>query len=178
MTAQQYHIMTSHIRKHPWMMSLIRIANRATTLAVYLIYTVYVLAQLFQQDSRLVETIAVPAVFFVLLSVARDKCNAHRPYEVLDIQPIIQKNTKGHSFPSRHVFSVFIIAAVIAQQVLWLGIVLGIIGVLISVLRVIGGVHFPRDVLAGACIGIACGLLGCQIIYFTVSNTYWRGIIV
>ena len=44
---------------------------------------------------------------------------------------------------------------------LWLcppaGAVFLIVGVLLALCRVIGGVHFPRDVIAGAAAGIAAG---------------------
>ena len=43
------------------------------------------------------------------------------------------------------------------------GILFLILGVLLAVIRVIGGVHFPRDVAAGASIGILVGILGFYI---------------
>ena len=94
---------------------------------------------------------------FLLVSVFRNLYNAKRPYELLEIQPLIHKDKKGKSFPSRHVFSVF----VIAMTFLWLcppaGVVFLVVGVLLALCRVIGGVHFPRDVIAGALAGIAAG---------------------
>ena len=42
----------------------------------------------------------------------------------------------------------------------WVGTALLALGVVLSVLRVISAVHFPRDVLAGAAIGVVSGLLG------------------
>ena len=38
------------------------------------------------------------------------------------------------------------------------------VGVLIALIRVIGGVHFPRDVLSGAVLGAACGAVGFWLI--------------
>ena len=38
------------------------------------------------------------------------------------------------------------------------------LGVLIALIRVIGGVHFPRDVLSGAVLGAACGAVGFWLI--------------
>ena len=34
-----------------------------------------------------------------------------------------------------------------------------VVGVLVALIRVIGGVHYPSDVLAGAIIGILAGLI-------------------
>ena len=74
------------------------------------------------------------------------------------------KDTKGHSFPSRHVFSVFVIAFTVGVHIHWAGIALGAVGLLISLIRVLAGIHFPRDVLAGMLSGIACGLIGFLIL--------------
>ena len=53
---------------------------------------------------------------FVGLSVVRKIINAPRPYEKFDMPPVLEKDTKGKSFPSRHVFSVFIIAMTIFYE--------------------------------------------------------------
>jgi membrane-associated phospholipid phosphatase len=113
-----------------------------------------------QRDSRLLKAVLVPAVSFVLLSLYRRWNNAKRPYEVLDIQPLIQKDTKGKSFPSRHVFSVFVIAMTFLWLKPWLGVVFLAAGVLLAACRVIGGVHWVKDVVVGALAGIVAGLVG------------------
>lgn len=134
--------------------------NRVNFLLTRLCYAAYPLCLLWlaaTRDSRGIPALLVPAVSFLLVSVFRNLYNAKRPYELLEIQPIIHKDKKGKSFPSRHVFSVF----VIAMTFLWLcppaGAVFLVVGVLLALCRVIGGVHFPRDVIAGALAGIAAG---------------------
>ena len=82
----------------------------------------------------------------------------------MNITPMIRKDTKGHSFPSRHVFSVFVIAATLGCQHPPLGALLGVIGLLICINRVLGGVHFPKDVLVGMALGILCGLGGSALL--------------
>lgn len=101
--------------------------------------------------------ILVPACSFGAVSVFRKLYDAKRPYELYGFQPLIQKNTRGKSFPSRHVFSIFVIAVSIAQFYPDAGISLGLAGVFLAVIRVITGVHFPKDVVAGALIGILFG---------------------
>ena len=116
------------------------------------------------QDMRVVRYLSVCAVSFVALSTLRAILNRPRPYEAFDIDPLIPKDTQGKSFPSRHVFS----AAVIACALLWMSPWLGTLGfaatAVLSVVRVVGGVHFPRDVIAGALLGIACGIVGFWIV--------------
>lgn len=166
MTSQQYQNWTAALRRHPNRIRILTAANHLTTTAVYAVYVLYLLVLFLQNQAALPAAILVPGISFVLLSFYRDRLNAPRPYEVLDIQPLIQKDTKGHSFPSRHVFSVFVIAFTIGTQILWLGIALGIVGIIICVIRVLGGVHFPKDVLAGLALGLLCGVVGFALVPF------------
>lgn len=115
-------------------------------------------------DDRFWRVLLVPAFSFILLSIIRAVIDEPRPYETYDIQPLLARKGKGKSFPGRHVFS----AAVIACALLWLDVDWGIDGfaamAVIACLRVIGGVHYPRDVVAGALLGILCGVIGFWII--------------
>lgn len=156
MTAEQYRRWSAPFRTPGREAGL----NRLNFLLTRLCYAAYPLALLwlaFHRDGRGLPALVIPAVSFVLLSVFRHCYNAPRPYELLDIQPLIHKDKRGKSFPSRHVFSVFIIA--ITFLWLWppLGGVFLVVGVLLAACRVIGGVHFPRDVIAGALFALLAG---------------------
>ena len=106
----------------------------------------------------------VPASWLAIVSLLRALIDRPRPYEQPGFVPIIHREEKGKSFPSRHVFS----AAVIAVTGLWvwppLGIPLGLAALLLGAARVLGGVHHLSDVIAGAAIGVAAGILGYWII--------------
>ena len=103
--------------------------------------------------------IFVPAVSFLLLSLVRHLINARRPYEVHAFQPLISKESAGHSFPSRHVFSIFVIATTIFWFYPAVAVAIWLMGIALAIIRVVSGVHFPRDVIAGMAIGILCGCL-------------------
>lgn len=161
MTASLYTRLSAPFRPYA---GAVRAVNKLLTLSVYIAYPALLLFLLLTRDHRLLRAVITPAVSFVALTFFRKRCNAPRPYEVLDITPLILKDTRGNSFPSRHVFSVFVI-----DMAFWwifppLGGVLLAVGVLIALIRVIGGVHFPRDVLAGAIMGAACGAVGFWLI--------------
>ena len=111
-----------------------------------------------------IPALLIPGVSFIILSVIRDRINSPRPYEVFDIPPVIDKKTTGHSFPSRHIFSIFVIATTFFYFFPAFGILLAIVGALLAANRVIGGVHFLRDVIAGALSGIAAGVIGYYLI--------------
>ncbi|WP_172135098.1 phosphatase PAP2 family protein [Adlercreutzia sp. ZJ473] len=94
--------------------------------------------------------VAVPAALFAACSLLRRAVNAPRPYEALPIDPLIKKDTRGKSFPSRHTFSMFAIAAAWMTFLPAAGAALMAAGVFMGGVRVLGGVHYPRDVVAGA----------------------------
>lgn len=107
--------------------------------------------------------IAIPATSFFLVSLFRKRYSAPRPYEVWEIKPLIHKETEGRSFPSRHVFSAFIIGmsffGMPSFPMLRLtGILIGMLGTIMAYIRVVSGVHFFRDIAVGAGIGILFGM--------------------
>ncbi|CBZ49058.1 lipid phosphate phosphohydrolase 2 family protein [Streptococcus gallolyticus subsp. gallolyticus ATCC BAA-2069] len=137
----------------------LQVVNSLLTKIMYLIYPLMLIYLFCAQSNRLLAFILIPALSFVLVSVVRKLLNAPRPYEIWNITPLILKNTKGQSMPSRHVFSATIISMAILRLNLILGIFFLILSLVIALCRVLGGVHYPRDVMAGFLVGIVCGLL-------------------
>lgn len=114
----------------------------------------------FMQAIRLMLVCLVP---FVIVSVMRRLIDMKRPYEVYRFFDVPPKNKCGKSFPSRHVFSAFVIGTSLAFINPFLGCMLCVIGALLAACRVLLGIHFIRDVVAGALIGIVGGVLGMLI---------------
>ena len=166
MNEERYEKIKNYISKYKNGVKILNVLNKVTTTIVYLTYPVFLLILLINRDPRFWKVLLVPAISFVLVSAFRSHINFPRPYEVLDIVPIIEKDTKGKSFPSRHVFSVFIIAMTLYYISVPTGILLMVLGSLIAVIRVLGGVHFPRDVIFGALIGVFCAVVGFRIHIF------------
>lgn len=144
-----------------------RLVNVADKALVYLIAAAYIIMLAWlaiSGDPRLWKELLVPALTFVLVTVVRRRIDAPRPYELYAISPIIFKDTRGESFPSRHLASAVIIACALA----WINPVLGVLGFIASAIvaatRLIGGVHFPRDIAASIAISVVCGLVGFVII--------------
>ena len=164
MTKEQYIKITEPLRQDPEKTKRVVRMNQILTGVVFLLYPVYVVVLYAKRDPNLLKAILVPAISFVLVSVFRKMINAPRPYEKFDISPVIEKDTKGKSFPSRHVFSVFIIAVTIFSSYPVPGILVGLIGVAMAAIRVLGGVHEVRDVVAGALVGLVCGVIGFYVI--------------
>ena len=102
----------------------------------------------------------IPLGTFILITIIRALINAKRPYEVYDYTPPVRKRTQGKSFPSRHTVSAFIIAMAFLYIQTKLGVIMLVVATAIGITRVLAGVHFIRDVIGGAVIGIAVGLVG------------------
>lgn len=101
---------------------------------------------------------------YVAVTAFRKVINAPRPYELYSFYDKKPKEKTGQSFPSRHVFSAFSIAALAYTFSIWLSLSLALLGICIAISRVLLGMHFIRDVAAGALIGILSGTLGIIII--------------
>ena len=164
MTKEQYIKITEPLRKNPVRAKQVKNLNHILTGFVFCMYPLYLLKLLTERNTWFIRALLVPAVSFVCLSVIRRIINASRPYEKFDIPPVLEKDTTGKSFPSRHVFSVFVIAMTVFYEHPGAGILLGIIGLLLGIVRVAVGVHEPKDIVAGAIAGIACGLIGYYVI--------------
>ena len=108
-------------------------------------------------------TAQVRASGYSLLSLARRALNRPRPYEVYDLPPLLHKETQGKSFPSRHVFSICVIGTSLLYILPPLGAALLVLGALLAVARVVSGVHFVRDVVSGAVIGVLSAVIGFSI---------------
>lgn len=144
---------------------ILKVASAAIAALTALAFFVHLL-ELFLEDPLLpIEELIITGAPFVILSVVRRLINAPRPYEIFEFYEKKPRCKAGRSFPSRHVFSVFVIAAVILPSSLFLGITLLLLGTALALFRVLLGIHFIRDVAAGALIGIISGALGLLTLY-------------
>ena len=164
MTKETYLKITEKMRENPKRAGVVKHVDRILTGFVYCIYPLYLLALFLEKEEFLLKAVLVPAISFAAVSVFRNVYNAPRPYEKFGVPPVLEKETKGKSFPSRHVFSVFVIAMAIFYLHSGAGVMLGLVGIGLAVIRVLGGVHEPKDVIAGAIVGIVSGIIGFYII--------------
>lgn len=162
MTKENYIKMTQPFRDHPELARGLHILNKLCTGIMYCTYPLLILYLFWQKDIQFLRGILVPGISFVLLSVFRAKFNRARPYEKFGVPPVIKKDTKGHSFPSRHVFSATMIAMtfLLISPWSWLGVIFLIVSVILAVVRVVSGVHFISDVLAGILVAVVAAMLG------------------
>ena len=149
-----------------------RILSRALCIISFVISLVFVLAfcfcvatMIYRENYRAALSIAASAlVGYLLVSAAREVLNAPRPYEIYDFYQVKPRCGSGRSFPSRHAYSSFCIATLSYSVFTPLAIALTALALVICICRALVGIHFIRDLLAGAVIGVIAGLLGLILI--------------
>ncbi len=164
MKEETYRAMAEAVNSVPLMKQYIIWFNRVVTVCVYLLYPALLGLLLYTKNDGLIPAILIPGISFIILSIVRDRINSPRPYEVFEMDPVINKKTAGHSFPSRHIFSMFLIAVTVFYFYPLPGILIGLVGAALAMGRVMGGVHFVKDVVCGAAAGVAAGILGYYVI--------------
>ena len=164
MTEKRYHAVQRWFRARPAALRAMLGANKLLTVFVYLAYILMLAVLVFTRDGRVFRAVLVPAVVFLGGSALRAIINAPRPYEVYRTPALVNKDRAGQSFPSRHMFS----SAILAMCGLWLypplGLVLAAVVVVMAPIRVLCGVHFVRDVVAGVALGVVSGWIGFWVI--------------
>ena len=163
MTSERYEKLVAPLRRHPRAVAALAGVNQALTALCYTVYPLLLLFLLGERDARFWRCLLVPAVSFAAVTLFRSACNAPRPYEQ-GIDALLKKKRTGHSFPSRHVFSAVMIAVTAAYLLPALSVPLFVAAALLALIRVLGGIHYPRDVFCGALFALIAGGLGFWLI--------------
>ena len=105
-------------------------------------------------------SVFVPGLVFWGSTLLRSRLHFPRPYEQPGFTPLVAKESRGHSMPSRHALSAAVLAAVWLYFYPAAGCVMVGVALLICCLRVLTGVHHVRDVVCGFALGFALGCAG------------------
>ena len=156
-----YDHIAGNIENKPFLLSLLRSFNRFMTVVMPMIYLTLLATTYLQQGlgKQVLMYVFVPATGFVILSFLRKKINAPRPYEEWDIKPLLDRDSPGQSMPSRHVFSATIISMACLHASLTMGMICLTLSAFLGLVRVLGGVHFPKDVVVGYICALVWGVL-------------------
>ncbi len=162
MKGENYRELSTYFSQTKTRSNTIKALHDVLPLVMYIFYPVQMIAlgitEGFGSEHFLRFTL-VPLCTLIIVTVLRAIINAKRPYEVYDYTPAVAKNTKGKSFPSRHTVCAFIIAMAFLYISPKLGVIMLLLAAAIGVTRVLSGVHFIRDVIGGAAIGVGVGVL-------------------
>ena len=120
---------------------------------------------LFLAGDRLVayELILGTLTLWIVVELVKSLVRRSRPIIRVTQARIVGYRAGGRSFPSGHTSQVFFMATLMAPHFhasTWAVFLLYAIALLVGITRMYVGAHYPRDVLAGAILGSAWGLLG------------------
>ncbi len=152
------------IYKSPRATLCLRIISSFAVLASVLTYCLLLYLSFADDWQEGLSVLLSAAIPFFFVGFIRSKINAPRPYELYDFYEVKPKEKSGCSYPSRHAYSVFVIATLAAYFSAWLSAAVFILGISLCICRVLLGIHFIRDVAAGALLGIVSGVLGIFLI--------------
>ena len=156
-----YDHIASKIENKPILLRLLRTFNRFMTVVMPMIYLTLLATTYLQQGlgKQVLIYVFIPASGFVILSFLRKKINAPRPYEEWDIKPLLDRDSPGQSMPSRHVFSATIISMACMHASLPIGMICLTLSAFLGLVRVLGGVHYPKDVVVGYICALVWGVI-------------------
>lgn len=103
---------------------------------------------------------------WLVVTVIKALTDRSRPFNLLRETHVIGLRERGLSFPSGHTAQTFFIATLtISHFQLPVGVAVGLYGIatLVGFTRVYLGVHYPRDVVAGAILAVIWGTLGAMV---------------
>ena len=136
---------------------------RVPTLVCAGAYLLTLLALMLARDLRLIRVLLVPAACFLICTMLRPMIGRQRPYDRFNAEPVgAFVRGKGKSMPSRHTASAAAIALAVMYAFPSPAVTLCMLGLcaLIAALRVLGGQHYPSDVLAALALSGAISLIG------------------
>ncbi len=156
-----YDHIAGKIENKPIFLRLLRAFNRFMTVVMPIVYLILLTTTYLQEGlgKQVGIYLFIPASGFVILSLLRKKINAPRPYEVWGIVPLLDRDSPGQSMPSRHVFSATIISMACLHASLTMGMICLTLSAFLGLVRVLGGVHFPKDVVVGYICALVWGVL-------------------
>ena len=112
------------------------------------------------------ELILGTLTLWIVVELVKALVRRPRPFIGLTQVRVVGSRAIGRSFPSGHTSQAFFTATLMAQHFHigpWMAFLLYGIALLVGITRMYVGAHYPRDVLAGALLGSAWGLLGVLI---------------
>lgn len=153
-----YQNMLNFIRRYPWLEKLIVGFTKYIPIFTFVTYPSVLIYLFITKNTLLLETTIKPLTSFLLVTIFRKIINRKRPYEAMEIKPLLA-HKQGESFPSRHTVSAFAIALACLNVSLPLGIIMLILAIIVSSSRILCGVHYISDIISAVIIALIIALI-------------------
>lgn len=160
MTAEKYKKIIGWISQKSGRKKFFCFLFKVIPLVMAIFYVLTACFLFYSKSNKLMRFVLVPAADFVFVSCFRKILNHPRPYDELDYIPLLPYTSgKGLSFPSRHTSSAIIISAAFWYLSPLLGIITAVPAIFVAVSRIVGGMHYPKDVFAAVIVSLIFSLL-------------------
>lgn len=144
--------------------TVLKLCYNFLPLIMFVSYGILIVFMFFSDIKIFARITLSPLTVFAIVTFFRKIFNRPRPYEKFATTSVFGKNKKGESMPSRHTACAFIIAMAFMYVSIPFGIAYLIISAFIMISRVLAGVHFISDVIAGMAISLLYGYFSFFII--------------
>ena len=143
--------------------------------AVWIVLALIFLCQKGTRYAGILTLCAMAAGFLLGEVLLKNAVCRERPFALFpDYTVLLISPPSGFSFPSGHTCASFAAATVLSCQFKKRGIPALLLAGLIGFSRIFLFVHYPTDVLAGAILGAACGLLTCWAAEKIKQRNKWK----
>lgn len=153
------HLLFLYIQKHiatiPWVRFVVKLFNKRADYLLGTGITLWVLSTAFSVSTT-DTTVIIGGFLIIFIITATIKYIVHEPRPFVTYSDLYDSPShfgKNDSFPSNHTvyfFGLATVATLLLECVVW---PLYILALFIGITRVVGGVHYPHDVLAGILFG-------------------------
>jgi undecaprenyl-diphosphatase len=158
-----YHSINTFTSHHSWLGSLFRFIETYGTIAIGVAaFALWFFARPGGSPKWKIASasaLAAAAVGLIVNKIISSAWHRDRPYATHHVAHIWGPRKTDASFPSDHASAAFAIAVAVLLIDPLVGAAFVLLAVLIAIGRVVVGEHYPGDVLAGALIGTAAGIL-------------------
>lgn len=158
-----------HGRRAPWLDSMMLVF---TQIGNGIFAALVALILFFRVNHLLAYELALGTLtLWMAVELIKVIIHRNRPFIRLKNMRIVGAQARGRSFPSGHTSQSFFMATLLLhyyQVDFYMWLMLYTIALLVGMTRMYLGMHYPRDVIGGAILGTAWGLLG-----VIVNNFIW-----
>lgn len=120
--------------------------------AIFLLFALLPVLWIQKKREMVLHTIISAFIAWLISKFLKDFFAVPRPYVANGFAPLVGNFSDG-SFPSNHTAAAFAISVSLFLHKYKWGIPLIFISLAIGISRILGGVHYPLDILGGAAIG-------------------------
>ena len=165
MKRTEYVKMTKSLKAKPGLLKFCIAANKVGPYLYGALFALLLSFMFLASPAGMLRVLVVTAGSFLLIELVSLFLDYPRPYEKFGVEPAIPEDkADGHTLPCKPAYWYTIIGMtflfVLAFPLNIIGIVLLIGAAGLCAVRVIGGLHFTRDVIAGILLAVLFGCIG------------------